>query len=117
MGRSKTKKIILYSFLGLCFIGLAVFATYESKRLVEGPLITLNESYSGISTTSSYLNISGIIQNASETSLNGRKIFIDSSGKFDEKTVLSEGVNRIYIEAKDRFGKYAEKTIEIVMNR
>jgi hypothetical protein len=37
--------------------------------------------------------------------LNGRAIFTDTGGNFSEDLLLAPGLNRIRLEAKDKFGK------------
>jgi len=64
--------------------------------------------------TSPLVQVSGNAKNSIHLSLNGREIFIDKDGNFSETIGLLPGFSVISLEAKDKFGKFAEKKFKIV---
>lgn len=66
---------------------------------------------------SSLAVVSGTAPKANFISLNGREIFIDKAGNFSETISTLPGFSVITLDAKDKFGKTAEKKFEIVREK
>lgn len=108
-------KLYLKIFLGILFIALiSGYAFYQSRNLVAGPVIIINEPENGTTSNQQLLKISGVAKNVKKITLNDRAIDIDEAGNFSERLLLSEGYNIIKISAWDKFDKKTEKIIEIV---
>lgn len=90
--------IIIFSYIkmGFVFKGVRIVAKLEQKT--DSPMTI----------------ISGTADKATVLTLNGREIFIDKQGNFSESIAVLPGYSIISLNAKDRFGKTAEKTFEIV---
>lgn len=104
-------KIIIISIILLCFFS---YTAYEIQKVVFGPKIHVLSPQNGSLVSNSYTEISGIAKNVKDITLNDRKIFVDEKGNFKEKLLLSYGYNTIVIRAIDKFGKVAEKIIEVI---
>lgn len=104
-------KIIIISIVLICFLG---YTGYEIKKVVLGPKIEIISPTNGSLVSNSFTEISGIATNVKDITLNDRKIFIDEKGNFKEHLLLSYGYNTIVIKAVDKFGKSAEKIIEVI---
>src|SRR3989344_271042 len=72
------------------------------SRVMEGsgPLIVINRQGPRISSLS----------------LNGMEISVTEEGGFSEKYVLTPGYNRLILNARDKYGKTAERVVEIMYN-
>ncbi|MDE1874681.1 MAG: hypothetical protein KGI79_03665 [Patescibacteria group bacterium] len=92
------------------------YGTFRAKNLVEGPRIAINSPISGEAATSSIIEIRGTAENISFLTLDDGQIFTDSSGRFDEKVLLSSGYNVVTLKARDRFGRIVEKTLQLTYN-
>jgi len=104
--------------LGLLFVGVIIFYTYfQSRAIIAGPQIMLKSPENGMTATTSLLTVEGTITNAKETTLNGRRLFIDLKGNFSEQLLLSSGYNIIELTAKDAEGRTVKKSLEIVYNK
>jgi hypothetical protein len=90
--------IIFFSYEKMSFIwkGIKIQATLEEK------------------TDSSLAIITGNAEKAVYVSLNGREIFIDKNGNFSEPISMLPGFSIVTLNARDKFGKTAEKKFEIV---
>jgi len=109
-----TLKKILLGIGVLLVIGYAVF---NSRFLIQGPEITIDNIDSatgGIISEQKTLFLEGNAKHSSFISINGRPIFIDESGNFNEKLLLSNSMSIIDIYAKDKFGKEVRKKIDVV---
>lgn len=105
-------------------IGLGIFAIFailiglyaysQSREYLKGPQIVINEPQNGATLLEAPIVIAGNAQNVSRITLNGASIFVDSKGDFREKLLLLPGYNILTISAEDRFGRKAEKTLELV---
>lgn len=108
----KFAKTLVITLFVLCIVILSVF---QSKKLLSGPRLVVNQPQDGETVKNSLTEVSGEAQNISEIRLNGKKIFVDESGKFDEKVLLSYGYNIISVEVRDRFNRTEQKNLELIL--
>jgi len=90
--------ILFFSYEKMSFVwqGVSIKATLEKKE------------------NSNLVTIKGIAKKATLLSLNGREIFIDKEGNFSEQVSPLPGYSVITLNAKDKFGKTAEKKFVLV---
>lgn len=112
--RRKIKQLVkIWAAIGI--IGLIVgYGAFRAKSLVEGPDIGITSPLNGATSTESLVSVSGFAHNISFLTLNGAKIYTDESGAFRERVLLSYGYNIMTLEAKDRFGRTAQKTLQLI---
>lgn len=91
----------IFSYEKMCFIfkGVEIEASFEKKN------------------DSSLATISGNASKAVYLSLNGREIFIDKEGNFSESIAVLPGFSVVTLNARDKFGKTALKTFEVVTEK
>ncbi|MFA6227310.1 MAG: hypothetical protein WC631_02460 [Candidatus Paceibacterota bacterium] len=112
--RHKTRKWIKIISISTFTLFVVCYALYEVQRIAYGPRITILTPKNGSLVSESFVNILGKAENIKDISMNDRKIFIDETGNFDEKILLSYGYNLITLKASDKFNRKTEKTLEIV---
>ncbi len=105
-------KTILFITLGIIILA---YSGFQAQKLIVGPQIIIDTPENGALYDSTLIEISGHVKNVSYLNLNDRKIFTDTNGAFKEKLLLSPGYNIIKLDAKDKFGKYTEKRLELVL--
>ena len=111
----RREKIATGVFVSLALFGLlSLYAYYQSREYLRGPLLTIVTPTDGAVFSSPLITLSGTAENVAFFTLNGRQIFTDESGRFSEQLLLQEGYTIITLEAKDRFGHRAEKRLELV---
>ena len=111
----KTPKLIAgIVIISIIVIGIGLYAYLQSREYLRGPVIAISEPENGISFAAPLITIAGRAENAAFLTLNGRQIFTDEQGSFRERLLLQEGYNILAIDAKDRFGRIARKTLELV---
>ncbi len=111
---NSTLKNSLIAITVLFVVGYGIF---NSRFIIQGPEITLealDEESNTIITEDKTLFLKGKVLHSSFISINGRPIFIDETGQFNEKLLLSNGVSIIDIYAKDKFGKEVRKKIDVL---
>jgi len=93
--------IMVFSYvkMGFVFKGVKIEATIAQKS------------------DSSIAMISGNASKAIYLALNGREIFIDKEGNFSESIAMLPGFSVVTLNAKDKFGKTAEKKFEVVYDK
>lgn len=84
------------------------------QNIVTGPVIIVTEPVNGAVLSESLIEVVGTTKNISSINLNNRQIFIDESGAFREKLILSPGYNIITLRAKDKFGIETTEILELV---
>lgn len=108
---NKYAKIIL---IVLFAVGIVAYTFFQTKNIIQGPVITINSPENGSSSATSLVEINGAARNISYINLNGDQIFTDENGVFSEKLLLSYGYNIITMRAQDKFGREVKKTLELI---
>lgn len=109
------KSTILKSVIVVLILSaIGGYALYESRNLINGPVLSLVEPKNGFSTSNPSIEVAGQTENISSISINDRKITVDESGRFKEKVLLSLGYNVIKISVYDRFGREKQTLMELV---
>ncbi|MBI1957479.1 MAG: hypothetical protein HYS44_03435 [Candidatus Niyogibacteria bacterium] len=91
----------------LCLL-LIVFGTYfvfRFRGFVIGPQITILEPEEGALLASPRVTVRGTGKDAARLELDGRPIYVDESGAFEEALLLAPGLNIIELKAEGRFGR------------
>jgi len=109
-------KVIIKTVLVLVFVlFISGYALFQSKNLINGPKISLNEGYSKVAVVNDdILRLSGTAKNIASITLDDRPITIDEKGLFNEVVLLFPGMNTIKLFGKDKFGASTEKTIQVI---
>lgn len=89
------------------------YALYQARAIIAGPRIVVETPSPGAIATTSLVTVRGTIKNAKETTLDGRPIFVDLDGNFEEKLLLMEGYNTIELTAKDVSGRMERRVLEL----
>ncbi|HEY0908305.1 MAG TPA: hypothetical protein VGE35_03070 [Candidatus Paceibacterota bacterium] len=90
------------------------YGIFRAMSFIEGPDIGIDSPANGATLAESLVEVKGFARNISFLTLNGEKIFTDESGVFSEQVLLSYGYNIMTLEAKDRFGRTAQKTLQLI---
>ncbi len=101
------------------FIVVSVIGSYaynRTKEFVAGPSIVISSPLDGAVLDGKFVNITGEAQNIAYLSLNGRQIFTNEEGVFDEPLLLYPGYNIISLQANDRFERTVEKSARLMVN-
>lgn len=116
LGYTDGKTKIKVGFLTLGILSIVLLTAFELRKVVAGPKIDLScktKSCEKIVTQDKLYSLSGTTSNISDMHIGNRKIYTDTSGKFNEYIVLYPGSNNVSISAKDRFGKEVKKDISV----
>jgi len=113
--RTRNIHIFIRTFI-ILLSGAIIFGyTYfRTQPYLNGPQITIESPYNGITVTESPLILTGNVERISEITLNGRQIFTNTEGVFTESVFLHPGYNVIKIEAIDRFDKHIDKQLQVI---
>jgi len=103
----------------VAFIVLIIFtySFFKFKNLIYGPEITLFSPQDGSSLKNELIRVKGRAERITQISLNGRKIFTDEEGNFEEPLLLSSGYNFFELRAKDKFGREISKKLQLVYEK
>lgn len=105
---SRITRIVLVAF----FAVIVLYAYYEGRGLLSGPVVEVNNRVMEVS--EQFIMIEGTAERIATLSMNGSPIPVTEDGAFSEAYLLSPGYNRIALTARDRYGKTSERIIEIV---
>lgn len=101
--------------VGICgalFMVIITFTFINMKNIVNG--IVINAEIVPATTESKIVHVKGVVKNSKSISLNGREIFIDEKGNFNEALALPDGYSIITLAAIDKGGERKENTIEVI---
>lgn len=85
----------------IIFIAFSSYALYQSRDYIRGP----NVKIENISRNGNLFVVSGIAERIAFLSLNGKRIYTDEKGLWQETVLLLPGYNIVEVVAKDRFGR------------
>jgi len=97
-------------FIALALIGYGFF---EARRLITGPVITIESPLSGTATSSSSVVVRGTAKNIAFLTINDRPAFTDEEGRFAERVSAPPGYTIFTVRGKDRFGRESSKQVHI----
>lgn len=112
--RSRIKRLLRLALILGVILLIAGYAYVKAGTLLAGPQIVIETPENGATSPESLVHVRGIATNAKETTINGRPMFIDTTGRFDEQLLLAYGYNIIELTAKDAQGRETRETIALV---
>lgn len=101
---------IAMSVVAVLFIGYTVF---QARFLIAGPRIALTDS-PPLTQTNRVVTLTGDTKNIVVLTLNGREIYTDKHGVFEEPLVLENGYTVATLTAHDRYGRTTSLTKSFV---
>jgi len=107
-----TLKVILITLIVSIIGGYSI---YEARNIIRGPIIEIVTPSNGSVLENPLVEIKGVANNITSISLNDRQITVNEQGLFNEKLLLSPGYNSIKLSVSDRFGRYKEEILELVL--
>ncbi len=105
-------RISLIVALVLVIVG---YSGFQASKIISGPVIEVYSPMNGSTYNQTLIEVEGKARNIAYLNLNDRPIFTDKEGYFKEKILLSQGYNVIKLDARDKFKKYTEKRIEVIL--
>ena len=108
-------QITKYPFIILIVCLFGAYFLYQARSLLFAPRIIITYPTDGQTLTHSYVIIEGEAHRVSSVSLNGRQIFTDLNGKFQEGLLLAPGYNIIEVTGEDSFGRKVIERREVVL--
>jgi len=105
------RKILIFLFVSI-IIGYSIF---QAQKIIHGPVINIYSPKNGQTFNQGLIEIEGRAKNISYLYMNDKPIFTDKTGYFKEKFILSTGYNVIKLSGTDKFKKYTEKKLELIL--
>jgi hypothetical protein len=90
------------------------YGYFRTKDFLEGPVLEITTPKNGEMFSSALISVAGLSKNLSFLSIDGRKIFTNKDGVWEEKLLLQNGVNIIEVQATDRFGRENTQVMRVV---
>ena len=91
------------------------YGLFEARRIIEGPVITIDSPINGSATSSLGILISGTAENISFLTINDSPSYTDKAGHFNEVLSIPPGYAIITVQAVDRFGRRTSKSAAITV--
>ncbi len=112
--RSSTLKILRVGLGIIIALAIIVYAIWRSQEFIRGPELVISEPSNGQPIPDQVVLIRGQAMRANSLSINGNDISIDKNGFWQDKILVFTGVNKISVEASDRFGKKTAQILTIL---
>ena len=109
------RTILIYGFGLLCLLGFLVYVIFQARFLLAGPQIFVSPNPSV--SEERMVTIAGQAKNIVRITLNGRQIFTDKNGNFNEALVLENGYTVATLRAEDRYGRVTQHTQSYVLSQ
>src|SRR5262249_36121605 len=98
--------------LFIFFLLAILYALFEARGQILGPTIDVSPRVELVHQP--FLVIQGQAERISSLLMNGQQIPVTENGSFQEPYLLPPGYNRIVLDAKDSYGRSAERVLEIM---
>ena len=89
------------------------YSGLKLKNLLAGPQIIIISPSDGATIKKNLVDVKGKAERISQIYLNGKKIFTDEQGNFNEPYLLASGYNLLEIIARDQFGRQIIKKLQL----
>lgn len=99
-------------FLALFFLGAIGYGLYEARAQIFGPAIELAPVASP--TTQPFVELTGTSTHIVTLSMNGAPLPVTEDGAFRQEYAFAPGYNRIVFDARDAYGRSAQRVVEIL---
>ncbi len=100
--------------VAVCIVLVLIgYGFFEARRLIIGPVITIDSPIDGTATSSGAVLVSGTAENIAFLTINGRTAFTDEEGHFTERVSGPPGYTVFTVQGKDRFGRESSKEVHI----
>ena len=120
-GENQKKKHFTHHLKVSCFVlfftAIALYAIFESRWLLSGPVLILTSPSDGEVFESPLITVSGETNKISYIYLNDTRVYVDDYGKFSYEFLLMPGYNIITVKALNRYGEEIIKTAEVVYTK
>ncbi len=107
--------LIRIGFIILLLLVIVGYSVFQAQKIIRGPIIEIYNPQNGTTFSQSLIEIEGRARNIAYLNLNDRPIYTDKNGYFKEKLLLLPGYNIIKLDARDKFKKYTEKKLELIL--
>ena len=93
-----------YGVVGLLVILFVLYVLFQARFLLVGPVVTLTNEPASVQ-HERQITLSGVAENITKISINGRSIATDGRGFFSSPIILENGYTIVSIAAEDRYGR------------
>jgi len=101
------KKIVLIVFC-LFLLLVVLYFWRQINFLIKAPYLEVSQPFADITVTEEVFEIIGKTDSSAYLTINSQEVYIDKEGNFKTEIELSNGINIIKIESKNRFDKVNE---------
>lgn len=109
------RSTLLRYLIVVSLVTLIGYGLFEARRLISGPIITINSPQAGQMVQGPVVRITGQVNNAAFLSVNSRQVLTDKSGNFVTALSPTPGYVVLSVSATDRFGKTRTRTIPLIV--
>ncbi len=107
------RRIIKPLLIGLVVLLVVGYSGLKLKDILIGPQIIITSPDDGATIKKPLVSVRGKAERISQLYLNGKKIFTDERGNFNEQYLLANGYNLLEIIANDQFGRQITKKLQL----
>lgn len=95
------------AFLGVCAMVLLLAAYFSINLMVSysSPPLSFSDSGANLETSERVYTFQGRTHPEVDLTMNGRIVYLNESGEFQERVLLAGGLNTFEFMAKNKFGK------------
>ncbi|QQG45872.1 MAG: hypothetical protein HYY55_02720 [Candidatus Niyogibacteria bacterium] len=90
---------------GLLLTAFFIYFVFNFQGFWLGPTVSIDFPEEGVTLNNSRVLVKGRSRDISRLELNGRPIYTDEKGNFEEELILFSGLNIIELKADGRFGR------------
>lgn len=101
--------------IAIALLALFFYIIFQARFLILGPRVWIDSPEQGEVLEDPILEITGRAKNIDWIELNGRQIFTDEDGAWNEKLILASGTSIMTVKVRDRFNRERTNTLEVIL--
>lgn len=110
-----TPQRLRWGFILLLAVGVLIYLGLEVRNFTAPPMLAITEPPEQFTTTEHSIELSGTTDPEVSVTVNGRMIFVDHQGSFNELLDLQDGLNTVVIRAVKKRGISTSLTRSILV--
>ncbi|MDP3989507.1 MAG: hypothetical protein Q8P93_04725 [bacterium] len=114
--RITLRRILGILTISLCASILIGYAYQRTRDIAKGPIVEITIPANGTSVDGPLITVSGVARHIAFLSLNGRQIYTNVQGTFEEALLVPPGYSILEVTGRDKFDRTTTRTHHVIYN-
>lgn len=112
-----TPKVVTVIASAIIIIIVGYYLWHQISSFNSKPYLLIKSPFAESVVESGQVIVEGETEKEISVEINGENIYVDADGKFKESVLLQPGRNQITVQAKNRFEKITEESVNVIYQK